>query len=152
MRPSRVATIVLVGWCLVTPIGCADIRPTTETALDQRTGDDPVASTFENCARLFASETEIQPCEFTSRRQRGFDVVEAKISCLQGSTVVDCKLRPGPGPGPDLNWMNYQCTRSSRKCTITGGERGFTAAYEPLFAQHNAGVQADRAFSLPPPR
>lgn len=152
MRVRHAAALALVGWYLLTIIGCADTTTKTPTTLDQRTGDDLVASTFENCARMFGSEREIQPCEFTSRRERGYDVVEEKIICLQGPEFVDCKLRPGPGPGPDLNWMNYQCTRSSRKCRVTSGELGLTAAYESLFAQHNAGVRADRALPLPPSR
>jgi hypothetical protein len=51
-------------------------------------------------------------------------------------------LRPGAGPGPDQNWLNYQCDRFSRVCRITGGDLGFTASYAALFAGHNAGLQS----------
>jgi hypothetical protein len=110
--------------------------------------DDPIAATFGNCADLFKPDAN-GTCAFTSRRERGYDVVEEKISCKQQSADVTCELRPGPGPGPDLNWMNYACDRTSRKCRITGGNLEFTSAYTRLFAEHNAGLTS-AAPILPP--
>jgi hypothetical protein len=106
--------------------------------------DDPVVATFESCADLFKAEADNRKCVFTSRRERGYDIVEEKISCKQANADVACQLRPGPGPGPDMNWMNYACDRASRKCRITAGDPGFTSAYTRLFDEHNAGLKAPR--------
>ncbi len=57
-----------------------------------------------------------------------------------------------PGPGPDLNWMNYACGRTSRKCRLTAGNLGFTSAYARLFEEHNAGLKSDQATALPDSR
>lgn len=114
--------------------------------------DDPIAATFENCADLFKPEANGHECVFTSQRERGFDVVEEKISCKQAGPEVACLLRPGPGPGPDLNWMNYGCDRASRKCRMTAGNLGFTSAYARLFEEHNAGLKPAQTAAPPESR
>lgn len=140
----RVATIALAA---LSCLGCGSQSP-QPTALEEQ-WDDPIAATFAHCGDLFTAETNSRDCVFTDRRERGYDVVEEKVSCSQQAVDVNCALRPGPGAGPDLNWMNYKCARISRQCRITGGELGFTSAYANLFAEHNAGLISER--TLPPP-
>jgi hypothetical protein len=114
--------------------------------------DDPISATLNNCSELFKPEPDSRECVFTSRRERGSDIVEEKISCTQQNADVACELRPGPGPGPDLNWMNYACNRISRKCRITAGNLGFTSAYTRLFDEHNAGLISPQAIVPPESR
>jgi hypothetical protein len=103
---------------------------------------DPVSRTFEHCSNLFTASDNHHECVFSDRRERGYDVVEDQIKCLQNGADVDCRLRPGAGPGPDQNWMDYQCDRISHVCRITGGDLGFISSYSALFAGHNAGLQS----------
>jgi|SRR5215469_4000464 len=148
MRPLAVFTAIGIAAALLGGCGSQSHQPSTlEVEFD-----DPLASTFENCADLFKPESNSNECEFSSRRERGYDVVEEKISCKQQSTDVACELRPGPGPGPDLNWMNYACNRASRKCRITAGNLGFTSAYTRLFEEHNAGLKSAQAIVPPESR
>jgi len=145
MRPRII--VVIIAMASLSCVECgSQSRPVP--ALEEQWGD-PIAATFENCRDLFGAEANSRECVFTDRRERSYDVVEDKVSCKQQTADVSCALRPGPGPGPDLNWMNYRCNRVSRQCLITGGELGFTAAYTNLFAQHNAGLISER--TLPPP-
>src|SRR6266481_702718 len=143
---SRIVVVIIAAASL-SSAGCGS-QSRQAPALEEQWVD-PIAATFENCGDLFAAEANTRECAFTDRRERGYDVVEDKVNCKQRTTDVSCKLRPGPGSGPDLNWMNYSCTRVSRQCRITGGELGFTTAYASLFAQHNAGLISER--TLPPP-
>lgn len=122
---------------------CSERRENSQPTLQNQWGD-PIARTFEHCGDLFTQTTNNRSCVFSDRRERGYDVVEEEITCAHVGSDVECKLRPGAGPGPDLNWMNYACDRVSRVCRITAGELGFTAAYSPLFAGHNAGLKSDR--------
>jgi hypothetical protein len=144
MRPPIIA--VMVTLASLSCVGCGS-QSRQAPALEEQ-WDDPIAATFENCRDLFVAQANTRECAFTDRRERGYDVVEDKVSCKQQTTDVSCELRPGPGPGPDMNWMNYGCNRVSRQCRITGGELGFTAAYANLFAQHNAGLISER--TIPP--
>jgi hypothetical protein len=138
---------VIIAVASLSCVGCGSQTNQTPS-LEEQWGD-PIAATFENCRDLFTAEANSRECSFTDRRERGYDVVEDKVTCKQQTADVSCGLRPGPGSGPDLNWMNYSCNRVSRQCRITGGELGFTAAYANLFAQHNAGLISAR--TLPPP-
>ena len=130
--------------------GCGS-QPGQAPALDVA-WDDPIAATFKNCGSLFTTEANPVDCVFTARRERGYDVVEEKVTCRQRDSEVSCELRPGPGAGPDLNWMNYGCDRTSRECRITGGELSFTSGYATLFAGHNAGLESNRTVALPETR
>ena len=145
MRPPIIA--VMITLASLSCVGCGSQSPQAP-ALEEQWGD-PIAATFENCRDLFTAEANARECAFTDRRERGYDVVEDKVTCKQQTADVGCALRPGPGPGPDMNWMNYSCNRVSRQCRITGGELGFTSAYTNLFAQHNSGLVSERM--LPPP-
>jgi hypothetical protein len=141
----KTLAVVALGLAVAFCVGCTARRqPTT---LDHR-WDDPIARTFEHCGDLFTSTANQRVCEFSDRRERGYDVVEERVTCRQRDRDVECKLRPGAGPGPDQNWMNYQCNRISRLCEITAGDLGFTAGYASLFAGHNSGL--DYNSSLPP--
>ena len=108
--------------CAALGIGCTSQRG-QPPALDVA-WDDPIAATFEHCGDLFSQEGDANECTFTGRRERGYDMVEEKINCRQQGADVVCELRPGPGAGPDLNWMNYACDRISRKCQITARSWG----------------------------
>jgi hypothetical protein len=147
LRSIALAAVALLA---VSYAGCAS-GPRQPQTLEVEF-DDPIAATFENCGDLFKSETNTRECEFTSRRERGYDTVEERISCKQQSADVACELRPGPGPGPDLNWMNYACGRTSRQCRITAGNLGFTSAYARLFAEHNAGLTSAQTIAPPESR
>ena len=100
-----------------------------------------------NTAVISSPRRRVSACEFTDRRERGYDVVEDRITCLKSDANVECKLRPGAGPGPDQNWMNYACGRVSHVCQITRGNLGFTAGYTALFEGHNAGLQSESALA-----
>ena len=143
----RRIVVVMIALASLSSVGCGS-QSHQAPALEEQWGD-PIAAALENCPDLFAAEANSRECDFTDRRERGYDVVEEKVTCKQQTADVSCALRPGRGPGPDLNWMNYSCNRVSRKCRITGGELGFTSAYTNVFAQHNAGLISER--TLPPP-
>jgi Queuosine biosynthesis protein len=142
-----VATITLA---MLSCVGCGS-QSRQPTALEEQWSD-PIATTFEHCGDLFTAEANSHECVLTDRRERGYDVVEDKVTCRQQTADVNCALRPGPGAGPDLNWMNYKCSRTSRQCRITGGELGFTSASANLFAEHNAGLISKRTLQQPETR
>ena len=153
LEEKRTGFLIAFRACIlwaVSGAGCGS-QPGQAPALDVE-WDDPIAATFENCGSLFRTESNPGDCGFTARRERGYDVVEEKVTCRQQNSDVSCELRPGPGAGPDLNWINYACDRTSRKCRITGGELSFTSGYATLFAGHNAGLESNRTVALPETR
>ena len=135
---------------LLATIVCAACSSQPHPPVLDHQWNDPIARTFEHCGDLFTATDSHRECVFSDRRERGYDVVEEQVTCVQADADVECKLRPGAGPGPDQNWMNYRCARISRACRITGGDLAFTSAYASLFAAHNAGLQINN--SLPPPQ
>ncbi len=110
----------------------------------EASGSDPIAAVFKNCDGLFSKDSDSRTCEFAEDRgNAGADIVRERISCTRAGQYVNCKGRPGEGPGPEEYRLDFRCSRATRKCEITSGAPSYVEAFTPLFESHNRTVASD---------
>jgi hypothetical protein len=56
---------------------------------------------------------------------------------------VNCRGRPGEGPGPEEYRLDFRCSRTTRQCAITSGASSYVEVFTPLFKSHNRAIAAD---------
>ena len=96
MHSRIIVVIIAMAWLSCVECGSQSLPA---PALEEQWGD-PIAATFENCRDLFAAEANTRECAFTDRRERGYDVVEDKVTCKQQTTDVWLRVAPGPRTRP----------------------------------------------------
>jgi len=107
-------------------------------AVREASGSDPIAGVFAHCQNLLGKEDSSSTCEFAEDRgNAGADIVSERILCVQDGQFVQCKARPGEGPGPEEYWLDFRCSRTDVTCQITSGAPSYVEAFAPLFESHN---------------
>jgi hypothetical protein len=141
MSPSRRFSIACLGLVCALPLAlgaCATVPPSERREVS---GSDPIAAVFSECSDLFSQKPVPRTCEVVEDRgNAGADIVRERITCRQRSDFVNCKGRPGEGPGPEEYRLDFSCSRTTRKCEIVSGSPQYVEAYAPLFESHNRAV------------